>query len=46
MIDIKSYRQAKELVNFADIIADKEARQKGAAAISLAEFFSTNQRRG
>ena len=45
MIDIMSYRQAKDLVNFADIIAEKEARQKGAAAISLADFFSTGQRR-
>ena len=45
MIDIMSYRQAKDLVNFADIIAEKEAKRKGAAAISLAEFFSTGQRR-
>jgi citrate lyase subunit beta/citryl-CoA lyase len=45
MIDIMSYRQAKDLVNFADIIVEKEKKRKGAAAISLAEFFSTSHRR-
>jgi len=43
MIDIMSYRQAKDLVNFMDIIAEKEAKRQGALAISLPQFFTPTQ---
>ncbi|PIP48276.1 MAG: hypothetical protein COX14_04105 [Chloroflexi bacterium CG23_combo_of_CG06-09_8_20_14_all_45_10] len=40
MIDIMSYRQAKDLVNFVEIIAEKEKKRQLAPAISLSQFFA------
>lgn len=40
MIDIMSYRQAKELVNFVEVVAEKEKKRQLAPAISLSQFFA------
>ena len=39
MIDIMSYRQAKDLVNFVELIAEREKRRHLAPTISLSLFF-------
>ena len=39
MIDIMSYRQAKDLVNFVELIAEREKRRHLAPTISLSQFF-------
>jgi citrate lyase subunit beta/citryl-CoA lyase len=41
MIDYMSYRQAKDLVNFAKVLDEKEERRQHVSAISLSSFFST-----
>ncbi|MCK4402779.1 MAG: hypothetical protein KAV98_03310, partial [Dehalococcoidia bacterium] len=40
MIDIMSYRQAKELVNFVEVVVEKEKKRQLAPAISLSQFFA------
>jgi citrate lyase subunit beta/citryl-CoA lyase len=42
MIDIMSYRQAKDLVNFVEFIAEKENKRQLAPAISLFQFFASS----
>ncbi len=46
MIDIMSYRQAKDLVNFVEVIAEKEKKRQLAPAISLSQFFASSSTRG
>lgn len=40
MIDIMSYRQAKDLVNFVEVVVEKEKKRQLAPAISLSQFFA------
>lgn len=40
MIDYMTYKQAKDLVSFAEIIADKEEKRKQASTVSLSQFFA------
>jgi len=42
MIDIMSYRQAKELVNFVEVVVEKEKKRQLAPAISLSQFFASS----
>lgn len=42
MIDIMSYRQAKELVNIVELIAEKEEKRQLAPYISLTQFFASS----
>lgn len=46
MIDIMSYRQAKELVNFVEVVVEKEKKRQLAPAISLSQFFASSSTRG
>jgi len=41
MIDFMTYQQAKNLVNFADLIVKKEERRKQASTVSLSQFFAS-----
>jgi hypothetical protein len=45
MIDIMSYRQARELVNFVEVSAKKEKRRQLSPAISLFQFFAASSAR-
>ncbi|HUV46338.1 MAG TPA: hypothetical protein VMW45_04660 [Dehalococcoidia bacterium] len=45
MIDIMSYRQARELVNFVGLNAKKEKRRQLSPAISLFQFFAASSAR-
>jgi len=42
MIDIMSYRQAKDLVNFVDFIAEREKTAQRNTSVSIFRFFSSN----
>lgn len=42
MIDIMSYKQAKELANFVEVIAEKEKRRQLSPSISLSQFFTSS----
>jgi len=41
MIDYMTYKQAKDLVSFAETIADKEEKRKRASTVSLSQFFAS-----
>jgi len=45
MIDIMSYKQAKDLVNFVELIAEKERKRQLAPGISLFRFFASSSTR-
>jgi len=40
MIDYMNYEQAKNLVSFVELIADKGQKRQGASYISLSRFFA------
>lgn len=42
MIDVMSYKQAKDLVSFVEFIAEKEKMKSQAPSISLSQFFASN----
>jgi len=42
MIDIMSYRQARDLVNFVDFIAEREKTAQRNIPVSIFRFFSSN----
>ncbi len=39
MIDVMSYNQAQELINFVEIIAEKEKGRQLNPSVSLSRFF-------
>ena len=41
MIDYMNYKQAKDLVSFVDVIAEKEEKRQRASSISLSQFFTS-----
>ena len=43
MIDYMTYKQAKDLVGFAELTADKEEKRKQASNVSLSQFFTSSQ---
>ena len=42
MIDIMSYRQAKDLVSFVEFIAEREKIRQRGSSVSIFRFFSSN----
>ncbi|MFC1941587.1 HpcH/HpaI aldolase/citrate lyase family protein [Chloroflexota bacterium] len=42
MIDTMSYKQAKDLLNFVGLVAEKEQRKQSAPAINLSQFFASS----
>jgi len=44
MIDIMSYKQAKDLVSFIEVITEKERKRQQAPSISLSQFFAPGGR--
>ncbi|MBI4188023.1 MAG: CoA ester lyase [Chloroflexi bacterium] len=41
MIDYMNYRQAKDMVNFANVIADREIKRQQTGSVSLSQFFAS-----
>lgn len=45
MVDIMSYRQAKDLLNFVKLIVEKEQRKRSAPTINLSQFFASSSKK-
>ena len=46
MIDYMNYKQARDLVSFVEVIAEKGKRRQAAAYVSLAKFFASSSKEG